>query len=485
MNTVETEKRVRFAPSPTGYLHIGGARTALFNYLFARNQQGKFILRIEDTDLERSSAEMSAEIIEAMKWLGLDWDEGPYFQSKRFGIYRNRAVELLQSGTAYRCFCSPEEIETRLSETVAGKRVSWKYDRRCLKLSDTEIQQKLEAEIPFAIRFQVPDGSTFFKDRLHKEMRVENDELDDFVILKPDGSPTYHLSVVVDDREMGISDVIRGDDHISNTFKQVLLYRAFNWKPPKYAHLPLILGADKKKLSKRHGETSVLEFQRRGYLPEAMVTYLAQLSWMPGDDKRILSVLQLAERFSLAKVSKNSPVFDYDKLKYVNSLAIQQRDSKELYDLLAASDGQFGQDFADFSLEKKVAFVDLIKSRMKSLLDLKDKFYIYLLAQLDYNTTDLTKFEPHNVTASRLRQLSEQLEKVEAFEVKSIESTLRVCAADMGVGAGELIHPARFALVASPISPSVFELLAFIGKKESIRRFERFIHFLETDRKER
>jgi nondiscriminating glutamyl-tRNA synthetase len=478
-------KRVRFAPSPTGHLHIGGARTALFNYLYARSQQGQFILRIEDTDQERSSPEMAAEILEAMRWLGLYWDEGPVYQSERFETYRKRALDLLEAGAAYRCFCTPEEIEARLAKTVDGKRVNWKYDRRCLRLSAVDIRQKLEAAAPFALRFQVPAGRTFFKDRLHKDMEVDNDELEDFVILKPDGSPTYHLSVVVDDNEMGITHVIRGDDHISNTFKQVLLYRAFQWKPPQYAHLPLILGPDKKKLSKRHGETSVLEFKRQGYLPEAVVTYLAQLSWQPGDDRRVFGADELAQKFSLAKVSGNSPVFDYDRLKFVNSLAIQQRDSRQLYHLLAADDRQFEQEFSPYPLERKTAFVDLIKSRMKTLLDLKEKFYIYLKGQLDYRSDDLAKLSVDDRTPCRLRQWAAALQAVEPFDAGNVEERLRACADGMGIKAADLIHPSRFALVASTISPSIFELFAFMGKQESIERIDRFIHFLESNRKER
>ncbi len=476
--TYDTMKKVRFAPSPTGHLHVGGARTALFNYLFARNQQGSLVLRIEDTDVERSSSEMADEILAAMKWLGLQWDEGPFFQSQRFDKYSQKAAELLAQGHAYRCFCTPEEIELRLGETQDGKRVNWMYDRKCHHLSPEEIQEQLDNNKPFALRFLVPEGKTYFKDRLHKEMAVDNSELDDFVISKPDGSPTYHLSVVVDDSDMGITDVVRGDDHLSNTFKQVLLFKALGLKPPKFAHLPLILGPDKKKLSKRHGETSVLEFRKQGYLPEAVTTYLAQLSWVPGDDKKIFSLDDMASRFALSKVSKNSPVFDYNKLNFLNSRAIQARDSRELYRLLR-DDELFAADFSSYPEEKIAAFIDLIKSRMKSLLDLKEKCYVYIKGNLDYANDDFDKLPADLNLRQLLEGLAPVLESIDVFDAATVEAELRRSAEAQGVKAGDLIHPSRFALVGSTISPSIFDVFAFMGKEESLKRIHTFIDYLK------
>ena len=471
-------KKVRFAPSPTGHLHVGGARTALFNYLYAKNQQGSLVLRIEDTDVERSSSHMADEILAAMKWLGLDWDEGPFYQSQRFDTYRLAADRLLEEGHAYRCFCTPEEIELRLGETQDGKRVNWMYDRKCHHLSPEEVQEKLDNNSPFALRFFVPEGKTYFKDRLHKEMAVDNAELDDFVIAKPDGSPTYHLSVVVDDSEMGITDVVRGDDHLSNTFKQVMLFKALGLKPPKFAHLPLILGPDKKKLSKRHGETSVLEFRNQGYLPEAVTTYLAQLSWVPGDDKKVFTLEDMASRFALSKVSKNSPVFDYNKLNFLNSRAIQNRNSSELLELLV-EDGTFAGDFSSVSREKMTAFIDLIKSRMKSLLDLKEKCYVYIKGDLDYDNDDFAKLPTDLDLKGLLEAFVPVLEAVDSFDSATVEGELRGCADQLGAKAGDLIHPSRFALVGSTISPSIFDVFQFMGKDESLRRIQLFIEYLK------
>jgi glutamyl-tRNA synthetase len=484
-------KIVRFAPSPTGHLHIGSVRTALFNYLFVKNQGGQYILRIEDTDSTRSSEDMVKEIVKGLQWLGIKWDQGPFYQSHRFEKYREAAFRLLEQGNAYRCFCTPEEIEVR-RKTSGGKNKAdqiFKYDRQCLHLTPDEIKEKLEQHAPFVIRFRVPEGVTYFKDRIHKEMKTDNSELDDFVILKSDNSPTYHLSVVTDDSDMEITDVIRGDDHISNTFKQVLLFEALGQKSPRYAHLPLILGPDKKKLSKRHGETSVLEFKKNGYLPEAIITYLSQLSWIPADSKRIFTMEELVNQFSLSKLSKNSPLFDYDKLRFLNGRAIQQRHSKELYNLLA-EDGVFtstrtnnsnGKLFS-FDEEKKIAFIELAKPRMRTLADFKEKFDIYLNGELNYDNSDFQKLKEiySNKTIKKyLKLFMVQLETVQSFDSTAVEKCLRDCAGRNGLKAADLIHPARFALTSETVSPSIFEVFVFLGKEESIRRITRFIEYLE------
>ncbi len=471
--------KVRFAPSPTGHLHIGGVRTALFNWLYARNTGSKFILRIEDTDVERSTPEMAKEIINGLHWLGIDWDEEPFYQSNNFDRYREVAAKLLENGKAYRCFCSPEEIEERKKN---GTNELFKYDRKCLHLSPAEIHEKLKVNTPFVIRFFIPDGWTMFKDRLHKEMKINNDELDDFVLLKSDGSPTYHLSVVTDDSDMEITDVIRGDDHISNTFKQVLLYRALELKPPKYGHLPLILGPDKKKLSKRHGETSVLEFKEKGYLPEAIVTYLAQLSWLPGDNKTIFSLADLVKRFSLQKVAKSSPVFDYDKLRFLNSRAIQQADPERIYHMLC-EDETFASTYSNIPIEKKVALVELVKPRMKTVEEFKEKFKLYLnpgTQPLPYHNNELEKLnlKDPNQTIHYLQGFLAKLQDTTPFTSTAIEETLRNAATEMEIKAADLIHPSRFALTAETVSPSIFDVFEFLGKEESLKRIQDFLSFL-------
>ena len=425
-------KKVRFAPSPTGHLHIGGVRTALFNYLYAKNAAGEFILRIEDTDVERSSPEMAEEISAGLSWLGMKWDHEPYYQSHHFEKYREIAFRLLREGKAYRCFCTPEEIEARKKSAPAGL---FKYDRKCISLDAAEIERHAAKKTPFVIRFFIPEGVTGFKDRVHKEMKINNSELDDYVLLKSDGSPTYHLSVVADDSSMGISDVIRGDDHISNTFKQILLFRALALKPPKYTHLPLIFGADKKKLSKRHGETSILEFKHKGYLPEAIITYLSQLSWLPGENKKIFTMADLVQKFNLQKLSKNSPVFDYEKLRFLNSLAIRRKPPGAIYDILS-EDKEFAAAFSEFAVEKKEALIELVKPRMKTLIEFKEKFKNYLSKEGPvYRREELEKLAPGDKSGLRknLGVFLDRLSALDSFDSAGVEEALRSSAEEAGV----------------------------------------------------
>lgn len=482
----ENKPVVRFAPSPTGHLHIGGVRTALFNYFFARNQQGKYILRIEDTDMTRSTKEMADEIIEGLHWMGINWDSGPFFQSHRFDKYRETAFHLLEEKKAYRCFCTPEEIDARrkASEILTKEEQMFKYDRKCLALTGEEIQEKLKQKLPFVIRFFIPQGKTFFKDRIHKEMEIDNAELEDFTILKSDGSPTYHLSVVVDDCDMEITDVVRGDDHISNTYKQILLWQALGHKPPKFAHLPLILGPDKKKLSKRHGETSIMEFKNNGYLPEAIINYLSQLSWIPADSKNLFSMEDLIRQFSLGKLSKNSPVFDYDKLRFLNSRAIQEKKAADL--LLLLEEGEtFRKRYESFPVYRKEALIDLVKPRMKTLGDFFSKFEIYLAGELNYNNDDLNKLNENysnEKISTYTRLIADSLEKLNenAFDAAGVEQNMRMCAEENGLKAADLIHPARFALTSETVSPSIFDVFGFFGKAESLRRLRKLAASIDS-----
>ncbi|MFH1362195.1 MAG: glutamate--tRNA ligase, partial [bacterium] len=317
--------RVRFAPSPTGALHIGGARTALFNWLYARNQGGVFILRIEDTDRERSTIEANRAIFAGLEWLGLDWDEGPkvdgshgpYFQTERLAIHQKHTQQLLDEGKAYYCFCSSEELEKKRKEAAAKKEPP-RYDEKCRHLSKDEIKKMLESKIPKVVRFKLPaSGETIVDDKIRGKVIFKNDVLDDFVIQKSDSFPTYNFACVVDDHLMEISHVIRGDDHLSNTPRQILLYKAFGWKPPKFAHIPMIFGKDKTRLSKRHGATSVIDYADLGYLPEAMLNYIARLGWGHGDDE-IFSREELIKKFSLNGVGKTPSIFDTDKLNWLN-----------------------------------------------------------------------------------------------------------------------------------------------------------------------
>jgi len=470
-------KVLRFAPSPTGYLHIGGARTALFNYLYSKKHKGRLILRIEDTDKERSSEEMSKEIIDALTWLGIKWDSGPYYQSEKFEVYKKYALDLLKEKKAYRCFCTKEELEKR---KIESKSKSYKYDRRCLHLSEEEINKNLKMNKPFVIRFKIEEGFTEFKDGIHKKLSINNKELEDFVILKSDGTPTYHLSVVVDDSEMEITDIIRGDDHISNTFKQILLFKALGKKPPKYFHLPLILGNDRKKLSKRHGETSVLEFKRRGYLASAMITYLAQLSWNPGDYKKIFTMDELIEKFDILKVSKNSPVFDYKKLEFLNSKAISQENSETILKILE-QDNIFSNKYKTIKKEKKIALISLIKTRSKNLINLKHMFDVYLGEEFNYNLDDINDLEINKDILEVLKIFTRELKEINLFNAENIENKLRQSADKNNIKAATLIHLTRYALLGSRVSPSIFEVFEFLGKEVTMRRILNFIKFIEEN----
>ncbi len=473
-------KKVRFAPSPTGYLHIGGARTALFNWLFAKSKGGKFVLRIEDTDNIRSSKEMSEEILKAMKWLGLEWDEGPYFQSERLKIYREYAEKLLKEGKAYRCFCTPEEIEERRREAEEQGIKSWKYDRKCLNLSKDQINKLLKEGKPFVIRFKVPEGKTEFEDKIHKKVIVDNSEIEDFVLIKGDGFPTYHLSVVVDDHLMGITTVIRGDDHLSNTPKQILLYKAFGWAIPEFAHLPLILGPDKQKLSKRHGVTSVLNYRKEGYLSLSLINFLARLSWNPGDDKPFFSTEELIKRFNLKKVTKNSPVFDIKKLEFINSKVISSMEAKELFkEMMEIVEGENGELFNQ-NIEKTLKAIDLLKTRMKNLKDFAKILKNYLREITFYDKEGEEKF--FNEQGKKYLQLF--LSDIKALDENSfteekIERVLRERAEKEGIKAGEIIHPLRLALTGNRVSPGIFEVIVFFGRDETIRRIEKAVKYID------
>ncbi len=467
--------RVRFAPSPTGYLHVGGARTALFNWLFARKNSGKFILRIEDTDLERSSKEMSFEILNALRWLRLEWDEGPFYQSKRLVLYRQMAERLVEEGKAYYCYCTKEELEERRKASGRGK--AWKYDRRCLHLSPEERRKFEEEGRPKAIRFLVPEGITEFHDLILGKITVKNSEIEDFVLLKSDGYPTYHLSVVVDDHLMKISHVIRGADHIYNTPKQILLYRAFGWEPPQFAHLPLILGPDRKKLSKRHGETSVLAFRKKGITSLAMVNFLAQLSWSPGEDKEFYTMEELVERFSLEKVKKSNPVFDLDKLAWLNSKVISSMEAEELWqEVLPFLDEETLRE-AEGRKEWVFRVIDLIKERSRDLQEMASKLRRYLKGDFPYNEDALRKHWKPGAKEG-LRRLLDVYKNLERFEAGEAEKALRLLADEMGVKAASLIHPLRVALLGERVSPPIFDVVEVLGREEVLRRIERALSTL-------
>jgi glutamyl-tRNA synthetase len=327
--------RLRFAPSPTGFLHVGGARTALFNWLLAKKLGGAFVLRIEDTDRSRSSDEMTVAILDGMKWLGLHWDEGPYHQADGFDRHRAAALRILEQGKAYRCFCTQEEVEARKAAAPRDSKEGYHYDRHCLlTVAPEESARRAAAGEKFAVRFRMPDGQTSWEDAVHGITEFDNDSMDDFIILRSDATPIYNLAVVSDDIEHRITHVIRGDDHISNTPKQILIYQALGAEPPIFAHVPMILGPDGKRLSKRHGATAVGDYKDKGILPDAMVNFLALLGWAPGHDEEILSRAEMIERFSLEGINKKSAVFDTTKLEWMNGQYLAQMSARELEPLV-------------------------------------------------------------------------------------------------------------------------------------------------------
>jgi glutamyl-tRNA synthetase len=472
--------RVRFAPSPTGYLHVGGARTALFNWLFARRFGGVFVLRIEDTDVERSSVEMVEGILDGLRWLGLDWDEGPivggpygpYFQSERLDRYRAMAEGLVAGGWAYYCYCTTDELKAK-RDAAEQSGSAWRYDRTCCSLDAEERAARERAGRPRAIRFKVPEGSMQFDDLVRGTIRFENTNIEDFVILRSDGHPTYHLSVVSDDVEMAITHVVRGDDHISNTPKQILLYQAIGASIPKFAHVPLILGPDKKRLSKRHGATSVMEYAQQGFLPEAMVNFLALLGWSSGDDRTLFSREELVAAFSLDGISGGNAVFNPEKLEWFNQQHIARLAPSELAIRLKRSFEEAGLWNDEFLGDRHAWFfavLELLKPRAKRLGDFLVHGRFFFSDQLEYDEEAVAKHLRVPGMAEHLAALDAAFSELPTFDPLSIEEALREVADARGVKAASLIHPCRVAVTGKTVSPGLFEVLALLGRERVHRR---------------
>ena len=477
------EVRVRFAPSPTGELHVGGARTALFNWFFARKLRGIFILRIEDTDIQRSSEEMVQVILDGLMWLGIDWDEGPYFQSKRLDLYHQYCRQLLAQGAAYYCYCSPERLQKEKEKTIAERR-AWKYDRTCLRLSQEEILTKEMEKSSRTVRFLVPPGKIVMEDLIHKTVEFDTQNIEDFVLLRSDGMPTYNFSAVVDDIEMKITHVIRGDDHIPNTPKQILLYKALGKNVPLFAHLPLIMGPDRKRLSKRHGATSVIYYKEHGYLPEAMVNFLALLGWSPGDDRTLLSRRELIELFSLEAVSKSNSIFDHKKLEWINSQYINLKPEEELLPLVKEGLQKEGCWHPSLEMEEKDWFlkvIQLLKARSRRVPDLVESSLPFVSIDYPY---DPEAVKEHLLSveglSGHIRVLQQRLNKLESFDQPSVEQCLRETAKELSLPAAKLIHATRVGLTGQAVGPGIFELLEVMGKERTLRRLERLAEFLDS-----
>ncbi|MGE0592315.1 MAG: glutamate--tRNA ligase [Vicinamibacterales bacterium] len=480
--------RVRFAPSPTGYLHVGGARTALFNWLYARHHGGTFVLRIEDTDTDRSSADMVTGILDGLRWLGLDWDEGPevggphapYFQSARLDRYRAGARQLVDEGKAYRCYCTAERLQGE-RQAAEARGEGWRYDRACLNLSAAQVAAFEASGTPHVVRFRVPDGPTGFDDAVKGRLDFDGAHIEDLVLLRSDGHPTYHLSVVLDDVDMAITHVIRGDDHISNTPKHVLLFEAFGAAVPRFAHVPLILGADKKRLSKRHGATSVTEYSRLGYLPDAMVNFLALLGWSPGGDREVMTRTELVEHFALDGISGGNAVFDTEKLEWMNGQYIARLPIDELATLVAP---ELLAAVPDAAIDPRDPWLhqllELLRPRARRLTDFAEQARPFLVATVSYDEEAVQKHLAAPDIAAHVAALVEPLRTHEPFDEAGVEALVRATAAAQGIKAGALIHAVRVAVVGRANSPGLFEVLVLLGRERTVDRLERLLTFLSS-----
>jgi len=471
--------RVRFAPSPSGYLHVGGARTALFNYLFARRHGGVFVLRIEDTDRERSTDESIEAIYEALRWLKMSWDEGPevggpfgpYRQSERLPRYAEAAERLLGEGNAYRCFCDPEDLKRRRDEAMRRGEPP-KYDRTCLRLPAAESAARAAKGEPHAIRFRIPDGETTWQDGVRGDVTFQNAVLDDLVILRSDRHPTYNFAAVVDDHAMEISHVLRGDDHISNTPRQIQIYRALGLEPPLFAHIPMILGPDGTRLSKRHGATSVTSFRDDGFLPEAMVNFLALLGWAYDGEREIFTMEELAQYFSLERVSKNPAILNYEKLEWMNGEYFRALPLGRRTDLviehLRATKALPESALADRTFLMRA--VEAAGDRIKRPQHFMDYSAYLFVDRVEPEAGPWQDLQGKPGVAARLRALARALESVAPFEHDALEQATRGVAKEEGVKAGEVIMPARIALTGKKVTPGIFDVMLLLGRERTVRR---------------
>lgn len=480
--------RVRFAPSPTGPLHIGGARSALFNFLFAKRYGGEFIVRIEDTDLERSSRDYEAEIIESLEWLGITWDEGikvggpngPYRQTERLDIYQRWVDILVSTGWAYPCFCTEEELEEE-REQLMKQGETPRYLGRCRNLDEAERQAKLAQGLRPTIRFRVPEHRVFVvEDLVRGRVAFESENMGDFIIVKSDGLPTYNFAVVIDDHLMGITHVIRAEEHLSNTPRQLMIYEALGLEPPKFAHISLILGADRQKMSKRHGATSVIQYRQQGYLPEALVNFLALLGWAPEGEEEIMSLADIANSFSLERVAKNPAVFDVDKLNWINQQYIKRKSTEELKELLWPFIERAGyrDEVKSLGDEKYTLLVETMRDYLVCLSDITDKLdLVFKDAEPDHEAEKVLLQEG---VVQVLRLCSERILDQEASP-QEMDKFLKSLVKDAGVSAKKVYMPLRAALTGKVKGPELPYLMALWGTNEVRRRLERAVKRAETE----
>ena len=461
--------KVRFAPSPTGFLHIGGVRTALFNWLYAKNHGGKFVLRIEDTDLSRSTEESIEEILESMRWLGLDWDEGPFRQTERQEIYSQKVEQLLSAGKAYHCYCTPEELDRKRSEAQkAGNKP--KYDGTCRERPDSP------EGAPSVIRFKAPiEGTVVVEDLLRGKVVFDIAELDDVIIQRTDGTPTYNFVVVVDDSEMGITHVIRGDDHLSNTPRQCLLYDALDFKRPQFSHISMILGQDKSRLSKRHGATSALAYRDMGYLPDAMINYLARLGWSHGDQE-IFSRDELIKYFSFDSVNTSAAIFDADKLSWVNEQYIQSTPPEELAQHLEPHLVKTGILTGDHGLSPQeiAKVIPCLNQRAKTLVEMAEKSAFFFKKEVEFDEKARNKFLTEDARPL-LKKVIAGFSTLDDFSAENIETLFKKIVEEEGMKLGKLAQPVRVALTGTTVSPGIYDVILLLGKEETLKRLQNVV----------
>ena len=481
--TDSTKPRLRFAPSPTGYLHVGGARTALFNWLYARKFGGEFLLRIEDTDKARSTDESTRAIFDGINWLGLNWDNGVVYQGANLVRHQTDARTLLENGSAYRCFCTPAELEERRREAEARKE-AFKYDRRCDRLSASEVARRVASGEPFVVRFRVPEGTTEWNDLVHERIAFPNKDIEDFVILRSDATPIYNLAVVSDDIAMEITIVMRGDDHISNTPKQILLYRALGAALPVFAHLPMIHGLDGKKLSKRHGATAVGDYQHHGLLPGAMVNFLALLGWSPGGDREVMTLDEMIELFSVEGLQRKAAIFDPKKLEWMNGqhlsmISVDELEPRVTPAIVAA--GLATEEDLIGRREWYLRLLDLLRVRSRTIDDIVRQAGPYFLDEIEYDQAAVAKnWKDPAEAESLLRAAREALAATKEWQPEPLEKALRDFAERSGVSAGKVFQPLRVALTGLSVSPGIFEMLVQMGRDLSLKRIDQAIAHLAS-----
>ncbi|MCX7833320.1 MAG: glutamate--tRNA ligase [Ignavibacteria bacterium] len=478
--------RVRYAPSPTGFIHIGNLRTALYNYLFARHNNGKLILRIEDTDQSRKVEKAVENIIDTLQWVGIEYDEGPfkegdyapYFQSQRLKIYYQYAKILIENKKAYYCFCSEERLNAIRQEQQLRKVPVAKYDKKCLSLTEQEISDNLNQKLPYVIRLNVEPGRTIkFNDFIRGEVQILSDLIDDQILIKSDGFPTYHLANVIDDYLMKITHIIRGEEWLPSTPKHILLYEAFGWELPVFAHLPLLLNKDRSKLSKRQGDVSVEDYKNKGYLPEALINFIALLGWNPKDEQEIFSMNELIEKFTLEAVHKSGAIFDIEKLNWLNGEYIRKKSNFELLILLREELSKSKYNNNDYSDEYLIKVINAMKPRITFIKEIYEKGYFFFEEPESFDKDLINKFSTTQYTEI-LNTYLKEIKNIQELTKEDLENLIKYIVDELKIKKANLIQPLRLAISASLEGPSITDIILTIGKEKTIQRINKFIEKL-------